>query len=109
MISSVYITKECYRGDYTKNAPDLIIGYRPPYRSSWKTVLGEFPLDLIEVNKDAWSGDHCGDPAFLPGVVLSNRKIGKPDPALYDLFPTVLAEFGIQPPEDIVGKDIFLR
>ncbi len=55
-------------------APDLIVGYAPGYRGSWQTALGSLPEAEIENNDDAWIGDHCINPARVPGVFFSNRK-----------------------------------
>lgn len=50
-------------------SPDLVVGYTAGYRASKQTVLGEAPKgNLIEDNYEAWSGDHCCDPSFVPGV-----------------------------------------
>jgi len=51
------------------NSPDIVVGYTAGYRASKQSVLGESPDgELIEDNHDAWSGDHCCDPSFVPGV-----------------------------------------
>jgi hypothetical protein len=55
-------------------APDLIMGYAPGYRGSWQTALGSLPEAELENNDDAWIGDHCINPARVPGVFFSNRK-----------------------------------
>ena len=53
------------------NSPDLVVGYTAGYRASKQSVLGESPEgELIEDNHDAWSGDHCCDPSFVPGVLF---------------------------------------
>jgi bisphosphoglycerate-independent phosphoglycerate mutase (AlkP superfamily) len=43
----------------------------------------------------------------VPGVLLSNRKIDRAAPALTDITPTILAEFGIQKPGDMMGHSVF--
>ncbi len=51
------------------NSPDIVVGYTAGYRASKQSVLGEAPQgNLLEDNYDAWSGDHCCDPSFVPGV-----------------------------------------
>jgi len=40
----------------------------------------------------------------VPGVVLSNRSIDSDNVGLVDIAPTVLGEFGIAPPAEMVGK-----
>jgi predicted AlkP superfamily phosphohydrolase/phosphomutase len=88
-------------------APDLIVGYYPGYRSSWQTALGGIPNDLIIDNTDEWRGDHCIAPQFVPGVLLSNRKSKEADPHLYDLTVTMLSEFGISKPPEMIGRAIY--
>jgi predicted AlkP superfamily phosphohydrolase/phosphomutase len=89
------------------SAPDLIIGYYPSYRSSWQTALGGTPRELIVDNTDEWRGDHCIAPQFVPGVLLSNRKSKASDPHLYDLTVTMLSEFGISHPAEMIGRPIY--
>jgi len=61
----------------------------------------------MEDNTQPWSGDHCIDFTKVPGVVLSNRKIRAEHPALTDIAPTILAEFGIATPVTMKGRTIF--
>jgi len=89
------------------SAPDLIVGYYPGYRSSWQTALGGAPQELIADNTDEWRADHCIAPQFVPGVLLSNRKSKAIDPHLYDLTVTMLSEFGISKPAEMIGESIY--
>lgn len=107
VISNAFKPSEVYSGDWIKNSPDLIIGYNKYYRASWWTAQGATPKEIIGDNKTQWSGDHCIDPAIVPGILFTNRKIKKNDPALTDLAPTILKEFGITPPKEMVGRSIF--
>ncbi|HET7751092.1 MAG TPA: alkaline phosphatase family protein [Terriglobales bacterium] len=100
-------TSEAYHGPYTQDAPDIIVGYNRGYRAGWKTILGAFPRQLFEDNTNAWSGDHCMDYTLVPGVLLSNRKIDAQSPALTDIAPTILAEFGIAPAHGMMGHSVF--
>ncbi len=88
-------------------APDLIVGYYPGYRASWQTALGGIPDKLVVDNTDEWRGDHCIAPQFVPGVLLSNRKSAIPDPHLYDLTVTMLSEFGVSKPPEMIGRAIY--
>jgi Type I phosphodiesterase / nucleotide pyrophosphatase len=78
------------RGDYV---PDLIVGYAPGYRGSWDAALGGIGRAVIEDNQDEWIGDHCIDPRFVPGVLLSNRRTGIADPSLQSLPRWIVARF----------------
>lgn len=95
IISNLYVTDEVYSGDYKSLAPDIIVGYNKGYRASWQTALGKIPDHLLEDNKDAWSGDHCMDPAFLSGVFLCNKKVNLSEYSLSSMSDFILSEFGI--------------
>jgi len=106
VIEHVYKSSEVFDGPYTDTAPDLIIGYARGYRAGWDTILGGFPRKIIEPNTEAWSGDHCVDPTVVPGTFVTNRPGAIEDPGLQDMAPTILAEFGIDVPEEMDGKPI---
>jgi predicted AlkP superfamily phosphohydrolase/phosphomutase len=76
-------------------APDLIVGYAKGVRSSDESALGGLSPDVIVDNRDPWSGDHCMDPATVPGILLSSRPLRKPAPNLQSLAGAILSEFGI--------------
>lgn len=61
----------------------------------------------MEDNNDAWIADHCIAAEAVPGVFLSNRRSGVKDPMLWDLTATILREFGIQPPGEMIGRQLF--
>jgi predicted AlkP superfamily phosphohydrolase/phosphomutase len=107
VITRVDVASEVYRGPYAQAGPDLLVGYNRGYRAGWKTILGAFPPDVLEDNTNPWSGDHCMDFTLVPGVLLSNRKIELTTPALTDIAPTILSEFGIPQPKDMMGRPVF--
>jgi predicted AlkP superfamily phosphohydrolase/phosphomutase len=107
VITRVDRASQAYSGSFVKEAPDLIVGYNRGYRVGWDSVLGGIPARVLEDNTEPWSGDHCMDYTKVPGVILSNRKIQAEGPALTDIAPTILAEFGIPPPSTMRGHSIF--
>jgi predicted AlkP superfamily phosphohydrolase/phosphomutase len=107
IVTRVDVASEVYRGPYSGNGPDIVVGYNRGYRAGWTTILGGFTPEILEDNIGPWSGDHCMDYSLVPGVVLSNRIIQAQKPALTDIAPTVLAEFGIAKPKDMIGRSIF--
>jgi predicted AlkP superfamily phosphohydrolase/phosphomutase len=107
VVNKVYKREEIYSGKYITDAPDLLIGYSRGYRASWETALGKVPKGLFGDNMKRWSGTHLWDYKLVPGIVLSNKKIIKKDPALIDIAPTILAEFGIEKNNDMIGEPIF--
>jgi predicted AlkP superfamily phosphohydrolase/phosphomutase len=100
-------SREVFKGDELEVAPDIILGFKRPFRGGDESALGKFPLDIITINESSWSGDHCIATREVPGVILTNRKISKKDPALIDVGPTILSIFGIQVPEQMDGEPIF--
>jgi len=106
-ITRVDFAADVYQGPYAHDGPDALVGYNRGYRAGWKTILGAFPPEVLEDNTNAWSGDHCMDYTLVPGVLLSNRDIAAATPALTDIAPTILAEFGIAKPKDMMGQSVF--
>lgn len=109
VIAQVYKASESYSGECVKEAPDLVIGYNAGYRGSWETALGKVTRSLMTDNTKKWSGDHCMAKEVIPGVLFANRRIAYTEPALYDLAPTILGEFGIDKEPDMDGSDLFPR
>jgi predicted AlkP superfamily phosphohydrolase/phosphomutase len=75
-IQQVFVGQEVDKSPDNPNTPELIVGYGRGYRASWETALGGVPAEFSAPNESKWSGDHCIDPALVPGVFLST------DPAL---------------------------
>jgi predicted AlkP superfamily phosphohydrolase/phosphomutase len=107
VIRGVYRADRIYKGQATALAPDLIIGYRRGYRASWATIAGELTEEITLDNDSAWSADHCADALEVPGVLFSNRPISGKSPSLVDIAPSILAEFGLPTPPQMVGKNVF--
>ena len=107
VITRIDRASEVYQGPYSKQGPDLLVGYNRGYRAGWQTILGNFPTDALENNTNPWSGDHCMDYTLVPGVLLSNRPIVLSNPALTDIAPTIFAQFGIAQPKGMMGHSIF--
>jgi len=106
VVKKVYKSEEIYTGPHAKNGPDLFVGFNRGYRASWQTALGAAPRALIEDNKRMWGGDHLCDPSFVPGVVLSNKKLALKEPDLKDILPTLLAAFHIEANAPLKGKSL---
>lgn len=90
VINTVYAKEEIFWGPYTKEAPDLFLGFSIGYRSSWQTAIGGCPELLIEDNVKKWSGDHLFDPKLIPGVLFTNFEVNTAQPSIYDIAPTIL-------------------
>jgi len=45
----------------------------------------------------------------IPGILFTSKKVAYTQPALYDLAPTILGEFGLDREPDMDGTDLFTR
>lgn len=106
-IRDVFDTTASFKGPYSYEAPDLLIGYDAGYRHSWDCAVGCTSEKVFSDNTKSWSGDHCMDPRIVPGIFLCNRKINAEAPNILDLAPTVLDLFGIAPPPYMQGGSLF--
>ena len=107
VIERVDAVQDIYPGADPMVAPDLIVGYAPPFRASWATVLGKMPRETIEDNLDRWSGTHLIAANLIPGILLANRKIMVDDPRMADIAPTILRAYGISKPAHMTGRALF--
>jgi predicted AlkP superfamily phosphohydrolase/phosphomutase len=90
VVTEAFDAAAIYSGPHTGDAPDLVVGYAPGYRASWQTTLGAVPTALIEDNLQPWSGDHCIDPAAVPGVLFTSFALDAPVTGIGDLAPMIL-------------------
>jgi hypothetical protein len=88
-------------------APDLIVGYARGYRGSWQTGLGGTPKTIVDDNTDAWIGDHCINPADVPGVLFSSARMRAQSPKLEDVTVSILTLYGLQPKPDMKGRSVY--
>jgi predicted AlkP superfamily phosphohydrolase/phosphomutase len=107
VVETVYFPREHFEGSLTGSAPDLVVGYAAGYRASWQTALGAVPATVVEVNREAWIGDHCIAAHLVPGVLISNRKSKIEGPQLKDFTSTLLNEFGVSPAERAAGRVLY--
>jgi predicted AlkP superfamily phosphohydrolase/phosphomutase len=105
-IKKVYDTRKAYKGLYTNEAPDLIVGYYPGYRVSWDSITGTIEPQIFSDNLKAWSGDHHVDPEEVPGIFFVNQPLKTEAPHIIDIAPTTLDLFGIKPPSYMEGRVI---
>ncbi|MFT7698783.1 MAG: putative AlkP superfamily phosphohydrolase/phosphomutase [Candidatus Krumholzibacteriia bacterium] len=98
-----------YHGEMRDKGPDIVVGYYRGWRGSNESALGRIMPTVFSDNMLKWSGDHCIAADEVPGVLLANRAIVRAEPALVDLAPTILRLFGLEPPADMVGADLFTK
>ncbi len=94
-VTAVYQTPETTGGQimHADRAPDLIIGYAKGTRCSNESALGAVPDAVVSDNTEAWSGDHCMDPASVPGVLFTSRPLPRDVASLRDLPNAILDVF----------------
>jgi len=105
-VRKAFIREEIYRGPYTVNAPDIVVGYASGYRVSWESAVNYVGEELFSDNTRMWSGDHAFTRDQVPGIFFCNHKMKEKDPGLIDISPTVLAAFGIDKPGFVDGRDL---
>jgi len=107
-VRRVLAREEVYRQFDPNMIPDLFVTNNDGYRVSWQTSLGGIPKDLIEPNKQVWSGDHCSvDPEIVKGIFFYNRKLASDRaPYIADVYPTVLGLLGVRAPYALDGVEL---
>lgn len=108
-IKHAYRADEVYHGAMRDTGPDIVIGYHRGWRGSNESALGRLTASEFSDNMLKWSGDHCIAADEVPGILLANRPVRRPDPSLVDMAPTILTLFGVPVPADMVGGDLFSR
>ena len=95
-VTKVYPSNEFYRDRQNiEISPDIIVGYAKGTRGSNESALGGLTREVFTDNVDEWSGDHCMDHETVPGILLTNRPLGKSATSLDNLAAAILGEFGV--------------
>jgi predicted AlkP superfamily phosphohydrolase/phosphomutase len=112
--SNVDIVKEVHGGPYLDLEADMLFGFAPTYRSSWKSASGGISMKkqedgsyavgpFMSDNDRAWSGDHVSvDVEHVKGMFFCNRKVSSKEGGvnLMHIAPTALTALGVDvPPE----------
>lgn len=107
-VRRVLAREEIYREFDPNMIPDLFVTNNDGYRVSWQTSLGGIPKNLIDPNKQTWSGDHCSvDPEIVKGIFFYNRKVTTDRaPYIADIYPTVLGLLGVKAPYELDGVEL---
>ncbi len=96
VITEVHLRDDYEYQDRSAIGPDLVVGYAKGYRAATESASGEVVGEILSDNKSAWSGDHMMDHRMVPGVLLTNRPLGRPAEAITDLAASILAEYGVE-------------
>jgi predicted AlkP superfamily phosphohydrolase/phosphomutase len=108
ILCRVYLRDDLYHGAHLADSGDLILGFYPGYRTSRRSARGSWCAGpTISPNKKRWSADHCSiDPAFVPGVLCSNRDLEWMGASILDLAPTILTLLEAPVPPAMDGKSL---
>ncbi|MCL4839232.1 MAG: alkaline phosphatase family protein [Thermoanaerobaculia bacterium] len=107
-VAHVWTRDEAY-GVYDPNLiPDLFPSNNEGYRVGWQDTLGIVAKEIVETNRDIWSGDHCSlHPPLVDGVLFANRPLDlDPQPYMGDVMPTLLALYGVAEPVRLDGRSL---
>lgn len=105
-IHRVYRREEVYTGEFTPDAPELLVGYTPGYRASSESVIGDSGREILNLNPWAWAGDHSMARDLVPGCLFSSQPLRRDDSDIADLPVTILDFFGIPKPFDMQGSTL---
>jgi predicted AlkP superfamily phosphohydrolase/phosphomutase len=95
-VTSVLRREEYRDRGHLEIGPDLVVGYAKGVRGSNESALGKVGREVVTDNTSAWSGDHCMDPASVPGVLFTSRPLRRKAARLEDVAGAILAEFGVE-------------
>ena len=51
VVNNAYVGEAVFTGRYSRECPDIYVGFNIGYRASWQTALGAVPADLMEDNQ----------------------------------------------------------
>ena len=103
-VHRAYRKEEVYSGEFSREMPELLVGYTPGYRSSSDSVMGETSGEILNLNPWAWAGDHSMARDLVPGCLFSSHAINAEHPSIMDLPTTILEFFGIAKPFGLRGR-----
>ncbi len=108
VVKETVVGDDLFAGPARADAPDLRVSLAPGYRASWATALCGIGNTLFEDNTKKWAGDHASSHAAdVPGIIFSNRRIELSDPSIEDISRTAFDHFGIAPPANNIGRELF--
>ncbi len=104
-----FTREQAYTGARVAESPDLVLGYDANYGCSDHSTLGRITETQISDVLVGFTGSHLMDPAVVPGVLLSNRRIGGEGHDLTDLTVTILDHYGLPAAAGMVGEAFTLQ
>ncbi len=109
-VAHVFTREEAHQGVFDPALiPDLIPSNSEGYRVGWQDTLGGIAKTVTAPNMDFWSADHCSVyPPLVNGILFSSKKLvtAPRQPYIADIFPTVVASYGIEVPGELDGQSL---
>ena len=106
VVHNVYRAEDIYSGDQLRDAPDLVVGFKPGYRMDWEAPVGGTTKEVVYDNTRHWRGDHLVDPSFVPGVFVSSFRTKKEIIEQTDVAPTIMSLLGQKNQEEYEGESV---
>ena len=105
--SSLHPGPALYSGERASEAPDIQVGYNSDYENCEESTLGEIPHAVLEDNRGgSFMGSHLMAPEIVPGLLISNRRVRPGQHSLTDLTVEILARYGIEPADGMIGQRV---
>lgn len=96
VVKEVHDARSIFRGKEMAGSPDLVVGYQKECRASWQTAVGGVPAGSVVVgNTKKWSGDHCCDASFVPGVFFCSDGNVTGVASVLDIHPAIVDRLGV--------------
>ena len=105
VIRGVYRSDQIYSGNATALAPDLIVGYARGYRASWATCLGDLTEESCSTTTRPGAPTTAPTRSKCPACCSATARSAAGSPSLVDIAPSILAEFGLPTPPQMVGQE----
>jgi predicted AlkP superfamily phosphohydrolase/phosphomutase len=108
VFSNVYLKNDVFSGKSVEQAPDLQLGFKEGFCTSWETRLGGIPKELFLPNNHKWSGEHAAsDVAETDGIFFSSFGPTAGDPMIVDIPVTALELLGVGKTPSMEGTNLF--
>ncbi|MDG1499747.1 MAG: alkaline phosphatase family protein [Planctomycetota bacterium] len=122
VIEDVYQVDQIHSGEYLSEESELIVGFKPTYRVSWRSTGGKMRIDsspdgavvgpVVEDNDSPWSGGHPSvAEKHVRGLFFSSLPVELPEggPNLLHIAPTVLSLLGVPIPAEMDNQPMTFK
>jgi len=102
------IAEDFYENDERlADAPDILVGYAFGYGNSDEASLGRITANVLDDNTGGtFNGSHLMCPDAVNGILMSTKPVRDGKHRLVDLTVEVLAHYGVDPIEGMIGHRV---